>query len=264
VAKILSGDAVSAVNVYASDKPSEWNFSEREGSESVGEADLLLLTAGKRSACLRIAAQDGLRVQELPAGQTILLACAHTSLHYGGADLTIRRMGANRLCKLLAFMDKVDSIRTSGLGDTPLVVMPFDPDCLDRERGLEYWFIPQMLQGGADIQLLAGFLRRLESYWLVRFLLADSSRLKNVSSLGSEYGLSYSHFRRVCKTVLGNSVKAELKDWRAARSLLEAIEGADSMTEVAIRNGYASSSHFSTEIKKLFGRSPRSMTALRH
>lgn len=236
----------------------------REGALSIGDAELLLVTAGPSGAQVRVMTQEGGQRCALAAGQTVLLACTHASLQHDGAALRIRRLGVNRLCKLLAFLDEVESIRVRGQAYRPVVLLPFDPCCLEHARGIEYWFIHQLLQGDAATQALASFLRRLESYWLVKFLISDASRLKNVAALGDEYGLSYSHFRRVCKTVLGNSVKSELKVWRAARSLLEAISGDGTMTEVAIRNGYASSSHFSTEIKKLFGRSPRSMTALRH
>ena len=117
-------------------------------------------------------------------------------------------------------------------------------------------------EGDQTFAALKAFLRRLETYWLVKYLVSESAQQKKVSDLGDEYGLSYSHFRRVCKAALGNSAESELKVWRAARSLLDVVDGQESMTEVAIRNGYASSSHFSTEIKKLFGLSPRAILDL--
>lgn len=228
---------------------------------NVGEAELLLITAGSSSASWQLLMQDRLGVHEQAAGRSVLLACAHATLQFDPRDdVSVQRLGVNPLCKLLAFLDEASAIRVRSQSSAIEVILPFDPLALDPARGLEHWFLRQFLQGDAQIEALACFLRHLESYWLVRFLIAESSRLKNVGSLGNEYGLSYSHFRRVCKTVLGRSVKAELKVWRAARSLLEAIAGSGTMTEVAIRNGYASSSHFSTEIKKLFGRSPRAIT----
>ncbi|MGL6148964.1 MAG: helix-turn-helix domain-containing protein, partial [Plesiomonas sp.] len=70
----------------------------------------------------------------------------------------------------------------------------------------------------------------------------------------------YSHFRRLCRHALGSAAKAELRDWRMARSLLDVVEGQENLTQVAIKHGYASSSHFSNEIRELLGVSPRGLS----
>jgi AraC-like DNA-binding protein len=255
---------VSLARVKSSDHKAHKSAGEDTGLVSVSEPEIILVQAGRSSTRVRVATQDGLRIHEIASGATLMVACSHASLQCSGSDFAIIHMSVNPLCKVLAFLDGVDEIRNRGRPGSSMAVFPFDRFCLGRNKGLEYWFIHGILQENDQAESLAAFLRRLESYWLVRFLLSESSRLKSVGALGDEYGLSYSHFRRVCKIVLGSSVKSELKVWRAARSLLEAISGAGTMTEVAIRNGYASSSHFSTEIKKLFGRSPRAMTAMKN
>jgi AraC-like DNA-binding protein len=68
--------------------------------------------------------------------------------------------------------------------------------------------------------------------------------------------VSESHFRRLCRRALGRGLKRELRQWRAANAVLDVVESRDSMTDVAISNGFASSSHFSREIRDLFGISP--------
>lgn len=228
-------------------------------------ADLLHLSGGEGGAVWQLAAADGGSgglQGALAPGEGVLLACADATLHLSGNGV-LRRPGVNAFCKLLAFLDEVERETGRPAGPASSLALPLAPrDAVD-PRTLEYWFIRQHIAGSETFAALQLFLRRLENYWLVKFLLAESSQLKNIGDLGNEYGLSYSHFRRICKSVLGNSVKAEMKVWRAARSLLDAVDGKGNMTEVAIRNGYASSSHFSTEIKNLFGLSPRAILELK-
>ena len=59
---------------------------------------------------------------------------------------------------------------------------------------------------------------------------------------------------------MGAAAKSELRDWRMARSLLDVVERQGTLTEVALKHGYSSSSHFSNEIRQLFGVSPRGLT----
>ena len=106
---------------------------------------------------------------------------------------------------------------------------------------------------------LASFLRRTEWYWLIRFLLNESVNNGKLHELGARYGLSYSHFRRLCRNALGNSAKSELRGWRIARALLDVVEEGQSLTQVAMRYGYASSSHLSNDIRDAFGVSPRGL-----
>lgn len=125
-----------------------------------------------------------------------------------------------------------------------------DPRLIQRE------FICRLLERNAsDIPLLS-FLRATEAYWVVSFLLQQFAENKRVSDLGAQYGLSNAHFRRLCKHALGGSLKAELKRWRASSAVLKIIESEQTLTDIALDAGFASSSHLSREIKGLLGVPP--------
>lgn len=68
--------------------------------------------------------------------------------------------------------------------------------------------------------------------------------------LGEDYGVSYTHFRRLCSRALGGKAKSELRNWRMAQSLLNSVEGHENITQLAVNHGYSSPSHFSSEIKR--------------
>jgi AraC-like DNA-binding protein len=234
---------------------------------TIDEADLIHVSAGAGPARFSLSGEnDGRFIEQLlPAGQGLLLACRDASLLILEGNVEVKRLGVINFAKLLAFIDVVEPVGNSPQDDaSAYVVMALDSEHVRDKRTLEYWFIRQVINGDSSFRALSTFLRRLENYWLVKYLVSESSQQKNVSDLGDEYGLSYSHFRRICKAALGTSVKSELKIWRAARSLLDVVGGQETMTEIAIRNGYASSSHFSTEIKNLFGLSPRAIMELKY
>lgn len=132
---------------------------------------------------------------------------------------------------------------------------PLITTCGDVER----WLLAQTTILSENMETLASFLRRTEWYWLIRFLLNESVSNLKIHELGARYGLSYSHFRRLCRNALGNSAKNELRGWRIARALLDVVEEGQSLTEVAMRHGYASSSHLSNDIRDAFGVSPRGL-----
>jgi len=234
----------------------------------IDEPDLLHLGAGARG--VQLSAVDVGGSQSLSIGlaphQGVLLSTHGAALRVQEGEAAMTRIGVVGFSKLLAFIDgaavSAPLLETDAAAASGLVVLDLPTPLLTAPRELEYWFLRQVIGGNPEFAALCAFLRRLENYWLVKYLLSESVRQKTVSDLGTEYGLSYSHFRRVCKAALGNSVKSELKSWRAARSLLDVVGQRCSMTEAAIKNGYASSSHFSTEIKKLFGLSPRAIFGL--
>jgi AraC-like DNA-binding protein len=176
-------------------------------------------------------------------------------------ELSLRPLRLEVLSKLLVFIDEArnmadfetDSVRWAPLQLEDMTMWQ------DRKR-CEYWFLQQILDPSATSSHLLALLRRSESYWLVRFLLAQSTCNSTLQTLGQRYGVSYSHFRRLCRNALGSAAKSELRDWRMARSLLDVVEGQETLTEVAIKHGYASSSHFSNEIRELLGVSPRGLS----
>ncbi|RJL48609.1 helix-turn-helix domain-containing protein [Pectobacterium carotovorum] len=112
------------------------------------------------------------------------------------------------------------------------------------------------------------FVRNIESYWIAYFLLSqlmsdeksrDMSKIYNVCKI---YGVSESYFRKLCNNAFSCGPKKQLRLWRAASSALQLIEKNKSISIVAGDNGYASSSHFSSEIKSLFGITPREFKRL--
>ncbi|OHX10893.1 transcriptional regulator InvF [Chromobacterium sphagni] len=174
--------------------------------------------------------------------------------------LSFQPLRLEALTKLLSFVDEArDAEQQADERRCALLPLRGDEVWSDR-RGCEYWFLRQVLAPEEPFSALLSLLRRSESYWLVRFLLAQSACGDKLQELGERYGVSYSHFRRLCRNALGNAAKTELRDWRMARSLLDVAEGGDSLTQVALKHGYASSSHFSNEIKGLIGVSPRGLS----
>lgn len=175
--------------------------------------------------------------------------------------LTLQSLQLEVLSKLLVFIDESRNF-TAFDADTPhWTPLPLqDVSMLQGRKSYEYWFLQQILDPSPEFSHLLTLLRRSESYWLVRFLLAQSTCSNTLQELGERYGVSYSHFRRLCRQALGNAAKSELRDWRMARSLLDVANGQEKLTDVAIKHGYASSSHFSNEIKELLGVSPRGLS----
>lgn len=107
------------------------------------------------------------------------------------------------------------------------------------------------------------FIRNREDYWVSYFLLSqmmnneDENTLHKINCASKRYGVSESYFRKLCYRAFTRSPKKQLRLWRAARSVLHLIEQDDSISTIAGNNGYASSSHFSSEIKSHFGITPR-------
>lgn len=126
-------------------------------------------------------------------------------------------------------------------------------------RTLERCFLMQACDPDPDFACLSAALRRTEWYKLVRFLLTQPATMTMQAS-SERYGFSYSHFRRLCRQAFGRGGKAEFQQWRNVRALLDMLDSGASMTEVALRQGFASSSHFSDAMKGQFGMPPRHLT----
>lgn len=124
---------------------------------------------------------------------------------------------------------------------------------------LEVWYLSAGLHGAIGYSGLANYLRHCESYQLLGFLFKEGSSSEKLQHLAERYGVSISHFRRLCHQALGNAAKPELRSWRAAKALLKMSEGKCSLTDVALEFGFASSSHFSKEVRELVGVAPSSL-----
>lgn len=195
----------------------------------------------------------------LPAGWKGLLA-ARPGLRVISGRAYVLPLPRLSLVKLQFFIDQAfpPARRTVGV---PCVGMMREPDHHEPEtaRSLETWFIDQALQGASDYRRFAQLLRGGESYCLLGFLLEEGSKSAKLHDLASRYGVSVSHFRRLCHQALGGAAKPELREWRTARALLTMVERAHSLTDVALEFGYASSSHFSKDIRELVGVAPSSL-----
>ena len=208
---------------------------------------------------LRIETATGLLTLS-PAPATHLVGIARNArIQILNNTVLMHDVGVARLVKLIAFIDcSVNdreplvpaSIRRAV---TTFCVSGFaEPDTLSIQRE----FICRLLERDSRDVPLFSFLRATEAYWVVSFLLQQFAENKRVSDLGAQYGLSNAHFRRLCKHALGGSLKAELKRWRASSAVLRIIESEQTLTDIALDAGFASSSHLSREIKGLLGVPP--------
>ncbi|QIU92584.1 hypothetical protein [Yokenella regensburgei] len=181
----------------------------------------------------------------------------------GGSWCRIRQ---DMFVKLLAFLDESKGFCVNksldfmhyGCLPTPEV----GPSTWETRRDCEYWFLRRFFESSPVFEQFLVFLRHNESYWLIRFLLAQSTQsIRNQSAvkiqeLGRYYGVSSSHFRRLCHQALGSSAKVEMCNWRMARTFHEIAGCRGKLVFIAMNNGYSSASHLSCEIKKNLGFSP--------
>lgn len=190
-----------------------------------------------------------------------LLLVNHGACHVVAGSASYKAGDISLLAKLQAFLDEDRGIEYRVAPNTaPVVLVTGDGMAVLRDRSAtENWFLGRLFCAEATAGAISSLLRRLECYAVVRFLLAYSIDKKNLRVLAKRYGVSYTHFRRLCNYALGCSAKAELNNWRLARSLLELVDCKknSSITEVALKHGYASGSHFSTDVKGQVGVSPR-------
>ncbi|PNM27147.1 AraC family transcriptional regulator [Yersinia enterocolitica] len=188
----------------------------------------------------------------------LLLDHVHIKVTYG--TLIYHKVRIDVLSKLLAFIDEARNIETAKIHDFHFSYLNIaGMNLLNNRSTAESWFLSAYIERKEWIAPLCDFLRTSEFYDLVRYLLSQSMSQNTLYDLGRVYGVSYSHFRRLCSYALGGKVKAELCSWRMARAVLEIIEGKSDMTSVAYKYGYSSSSHFSADIKSRLGKTPREL-----
>jgi AraC-like DNA-binding protein len=158
------------------------------------------------------------------------------------------------LCVLLAFADislnRIDMNRGRRLEEVMLQALPqgYSSDLAT----LKNWLVRQAMTD--DFHPFLNYLRACEAYLLTQHLLQAPEL--NVRTLCRQYGLSYTHFRRLCTRILEGSTKRKLRAWRAARAALQLLDGRRSLFDVAMDNGYASSSHICRDIKQHYGITP--------
>lgn len=133
------------------------------------------------------------------------------------------------------------------------------------DSSLESVLISEALKEDSELEPLFVTIRHSESYWLILHLISYLDEKKsNIAQIGERYGVSGTHFRRLCKRYLGNCGKSQLRSWRAASSILSTLSTDESLTQIAVDNGFSSASHFSNEIKTLFGITPTEFRRIGH
>ncbi|RWA50977.1 hypothetical protein AU476_26675 [Cupriavidus sp. UYMSc13B] len=160
--------------------------------------------------------------------------------------------------KLLVFLecDREESAYPTAAGEKRWREPVIDATGDLNVRNFERWLIGRAVKRDPADAPLFDFLRAQETYGLVRFLLKEHNAITSIAKLSQRYGVSESHFRRLCRQALGKGLKRELRQWRAAMAVLDVVESGESLTQVASSHGFSSSSHFSREIRDLFGFSP--------
>ncbi|WP_338474472.1 helix-turn-helix domain-containing protein [Pseudomonas sp. MS646] len=196
--------------------------------------------------------------QALPSGWQGLVVL-RDPLRFSGGELQVLPVSAAPLVKLQAFFDMSDAFAAKRAEAAPWAVLPVADDVVRSQARLERWFIEQALGGTPGYHAVAQLLRQHESYGLVRFLLEQGTRSEKLNTLAQRYGVSVSHFRRLCRQALGSAAKPALRGWRTAQALLDMSLGNGSLTDVALAFGFASSSHFSKEVRELVGFAPSSL-----
>lgn len=163
------------------------------------------------------------------------------------------------LVKLQVFIDQGKALADQPSSQATWGVLPVAHSSVQTDRALERWYIEQAMASAPAYQAFASVLRQTESYGLVRFLLDQGTHSEKLTALAERYGVSVSHFRRLCRQALGTATKPALRGWRTAQALLNMSLQDGSLTDVALEFGFASSSHFSREIRELVGFTPSSL-----
>lgn len=190
-----------------------------------------------------------------------LLILNRVSVHIKSERVIFRSLKLARLSKLLAFMDMAFGKNSVKVKPPHWMALELDdPEICEDIKSCERWFLKQYMNPTEEFTFFISILRQMESYCVIQFLFNQSRNGNTLIELGENYGVSYSHFRRLCNHALGGKVKNELRIWRMAQSLLENIEKDGNLTQLALNNGYASSSHFSNEIREMMGVSPRDLS----
>lgn len=196
----------------------------------------------------------------LPVGWEGLVV-QNDSQRLSAGELHVTPVCEATLVKLQAFLDMSDALVDAGqrLDALPWALLPVTGEIVRSPQRLERWYIGQAMDGTPAYHAFARLLRYHESYGLVRFLLEQGTRSEKLTTLAQRYGVSVSHFRRLCHQALGSAAKPALRGWRTAQALLNMSLRDGSLTDVALEFGFASSSHFSKEIRELVGFAPSSL-----
>ncbi|AZC51703.1 Type III secretion thermoregulatory protein (LcrF,VirF) [Pseudomonas chlororaphis subsp. piscium] len=228
----------------------QWCSAVRSGEQ------VLRIRNGSNALCLAHR-ESSVRWCLAPEWQGLLVL--RSGLQVVSGDAWVLALSQANLVKLQFFIDQGVVSEARSACSEPWAMLSEGLARNQSLQDLESWYLALALQGHGAYQAFAHRLRSSESYQLLSFLLEQGSRSEKLQDLARRYGVSVSHFRRLCRQALGGRAKSELRGWRMARALLSMTEGVSSITEVALEFGYASSSHFSKEIRELVGVTPSSL-----
>lgn len=164
--------------------------------------------------------------------------------------------------ELLAFLDTAYENTGDAQGEDRFFPQFNDCRCLHLSyRQLEQTFIMKFLAGEREggFSAFCHFIRQQESYLLARYLIENYSACDKISELSERYGLSYSYFRKKTQLFFGDTAKSKIQAWRLAKTTLELLGSSESITRIAMNNGFASSSHIHQVILSSIGMTPSSL-----
>lgn len=220
-----------------------------------------VISGPEKSCTILLKRQNGEGLINIAPSSAGILAVKDAELSVQSGMMTVYPLDLIALAKIQAFIDAALKPNVKTPIKNQAVFLPFEYEALPTAQVLEHWLIRENVTGEVEKNTVIAILRSTEWYWLVSYLLNyDNTPL--LKELGEKYGFSQSHFRRLTKLALGNTTKGEMCRWRLTKALFDLIETNDSITAIALNNGYASVSHFSSEFKNIMGFPPRELKKL--
>lgn len=219
--------------------------------------DAMVAVANDRGGLLHLASKDVECLSwHLSPGERLLFASTAPVSIKG--DVRLVPFDLARILRVLAFFEHCSDIHPIAVFDKSALVIYRCHQPIEQPKAAVAWLINAIAMNDPQLPRFVDIWRGLEIYQLVRYVLGHESHA-NVDMLAVRYGLSVAQFRRKCRKIFDRPLKQELRILRAARALLHYPDSQQSLTRVAEDNGYASPSHFCSEIKSLVGISPRSL-----
>lgn len=164
--------------------------------------------------------------------------------------------------ELLAFLDAAYQVYSDVNTYRSSAAKNNDNLCLKYSE-LEQLFIIRYIRRIEDFEFisLCEFIRQQESYMIANYLIGNyiNNDIGNVTSLSERYGLSYSSFRKKTQLYFGDTVKTRMQAWRLTKTMLDIVETKESLTHIAMSNGFSSQSHLNQVILTSFGMTPSSL-----
>ncbi|EFW3126481.1 AraC family transcriptional activator MxiE, partial [Shigella flexneri] len=175
------------------------------------------------------------------------------------------RFNINSCAKFLAFWDYFSGALVEHSHAEKCIHFYHENDLRDScntESMLDKLMLRFIFSSDQNVSNALAMIRMTESYHLVLYLLRTIEKEKEVriKSLTEHYGVSEAYFRSLCRKALGAKVKEQLNTWRLVNGLLDVFLHNQTITSAAMNNGYASTSHFSNEIKTRLGFSARELS----